>query len=169
MAKIAQITSPRLLKKKKKKKPPSHSFGSIKNRSHRRRRRLGGGGRSVGPYFSIATEFLGINPTLMSAAIQIEIADILLLLPPSPQLLPCCSEETLLGAHSLWDETRTSRRKLIPHDGTVTTGIDSRTVVILGYTSDLHTRCPGIIWTLLWDVTDLWTNSKSTFFFSFFS
>lgn len=36
---------------------------------------------------------------------------------------------------SLWDsETRTSRRKLIPHDETVTTGIDSRTVVIPGYT-----------------------------------
>lgn len=55
---------------------------------------------------------------------------------------------------SLWDETRTSRRKLIPHDETVTTSIDNRTVVILGYTSDLHTRCPGIIWTLLSNMTN---------------
>lgn len=62
---------------------------------------------------------------------------------------------------SLWDETRTSRRKLIPHDETVTTSIDSRTVVILGYTSDLHTRCPGIIWTLLSDMTDPLINLKS--------
>lgn len=83
-------------------------------------------------YFSIAIEFSGINPALMSAAIQIEIADILLpslllllllhcLLPPLSPPFRCSMEETP------WDGTpRTSQRKPIPHDGTVTVGIDSR-------------------------------------------
>lgn len=72
------------------------SLGNIKNRSHR-----------VSTVVSRSTIFFhrdrispGINPTLMSAAIQIEMADILRRRHP-PLQLPRCSEETLLGA--LWD------------------------------------------------------------------
>lgn len=54
---------------------------------------------------------------------------------------------------SLGHGTRTSRRKLVPHDGTVTTGIDSRTVVIPRYMLGLRTGCPGIIRPLLSDKT----------------